>query len=850
MIEYNHRQLSRVYPKGTRVDSKNFDARLAWLSGCQLVALNYQTSGKYLWMNEGKFRDNGGCGYVLKPPMLRLNGSQLNEYKKETHEGWRVSLTIISARQLPKPAQHVASPYIVAMVQGLPSDCCTEKTTVVKENGQSPVWNETMAFKVDLPEIAVLLFVVYTELPLTSTGVAGVVHTQVVKSAGRQKIAYYALPLHCIQSGYRVVELCSMTGKPIAGCTLFVRIGVETYDTGKNGYDLLFNDGKQGAGVSSPSAPSPRLPHQLSKANSIVPQRKRKQPAEIEKKRSPSTRSPSQVSMKDEKRASSVAQTKAIPIYAGGDADGAGSVKKAILAAVRAGDISATRKVTLLAQNSAELMGFADVEGNTPLHLACAGGKGVIINILLANGAVASSVNKMKQTPLHLLLVYAKKLKRSREQVLNPQERETQEELLPQMDTTSTLKTKKEGESDLGDPSDMMLMQVASSMVRQDPNIVDMCDTYGNSPLLLSCMYNMLDFTVLFLHFSDCNTDGCNKCGVAPLHAAATHHNTAMIDLLLKNGADPAKGCCPSILPAKALFSASQIPDEWINLIRPLPTHVSSPGPVHLHSIIFEVSIPSNAMLPMVKIRLGTEETIQSVISKSLRKVKSCIVVTNGSQHASMEPSEYVLALKKSTWYFGDIGLQVGRCSEIVKKLSRGRQRISMEIIPKQFVTLTGLSEGPPGEALTTPPLRRSESSSFSSLGGPQLRRSTSDYALSSKDSPIWMPRKESLAGEHYSRSSQAEESKEKSRRKPSNMEKHRGSLAFTSLYAFSSTARPRDALQLAAMAKAPTTPQTAIDVSQRYRTRSLSPRASGKQQDMATKCLPAFDMDLDDIFR
>lgn len=47
MMKYNMRQLSRVYPKGTRVDSSNFMPGIAWELGCQLVALNYQTPGEF-----------------------------------------------------------------------------------------------------------------------------------------------------------------------------------------------------------------------------------------------------------------------------------------------------------------------------------------------------------------------------------------------------------------------------------------------------------------------------------------------------------------------------------------------------------------------------------------------------------------------------------------------------------------------------------------------------------------------------------------------------------------------------------------------------------------------------------
>jgi phosphatidylinositol phospholipase C gamma-1 len=41
----NLHQFSRVYPKGTRVDSSNYDPTPMWNSGVQMAALNYQTPG-------------------------------------------------------------------------------------------------------------------------------------------------------------------------------------------------------------------------------------------------------------------------------------------------------------------------------------------------------------------------------------------------------------------------------------------------------------------------------------------------------------------------------------------------------------------------------------------------------------------------------------------------------------------------------------------------------------------------------------------------------------------------------------------------------------------------------------
>lgn len=51
---YNKWQMSRIYPKGTRMDSSNYQPQMFWNVGCQMVALNFQTMGE--------------CQGVLQPP--------------------------------------------------------------------------------------------------------------------------------------------------------------------------------------------------------------------------------------------------------------------------------------------------------------------------------------------------------------------------------------------------------------------------------------------------------------------------------------------------------------------------------------------------------------------------------------------------------------------------------------------------------------------------------------------------------------------------------------------------------------------------------------------------------------
>ncbi|GFS10920.1 1-phosphatidylinositol 4,5-bisphosphate phosphodiesterase beta-4-like [Elysia marginata] len=55
--------MSRIYPRGGRVDSSNFLPQIFWNAGCQMVALNFQTADINMQLNQGKFEYNGNCGY-------------------------------------------------------------------------------------------------------------------------------------------------------------------------------------------------------------------------------------------------------------------------------------------------------------------------------------------------------------------------------------------------------------------------------------------------------------------------------------------------------------------------------------------------------------------------------------------------------------------------------------------------------------------------------------------------------------------------------------------------------------------------------------------------------------------
>jgi hypothetical protein len=69
----------------------------AWAAGSQTVALNSQAEDTAMLLNDSKFRENGNCGYVLKPKYMISPVDPADP-------GIQLIVHIISAQNLPKPA--------------------------------------------------------------------------------------------------------------------------------------------------------------------------------------------------------------------------------------------------------------------------------------------------------------------------------------------------------------------------------------------------------------------------------------------------------------------------------------------------------------------------------------------------------------------------------------------------------------------------------------------------------------------------------------------------------------------------------------------------------------------------
>lgn len=138
-IEYNKNHLSRVFPSGLRVDSSNYVPTAAWSSGCQCVALNFQTSDEGMHIAMGKFRENGGIGYVLKPESMINPTAQMSG-------AIRLTINVLSGSQLPKPRGvtqgEIIDPFVKIAVWGESQDDRELKTHSISDNGFNPLWNK------------------------------------------------------------------------------------------------------------------------------------------------------------------------------------------------------------------------------------------------------------------------------------------------------------------------------------------------------------------------------------------------------------------------------------------------------------------------------------------------------------------------------------------------------------------------------------------------------------------------------------------------------------------------------------------------------------------------------------
>ncbi|XP_004635294.1 1-phosphatidylinositol 4,5-bisphosphate phosphodiesterase delta-1 isoform X2 [Octodon degus] len=216
-VRHNVGHLSRIYPAGWRTDSSNYSPVEMWNGGCQIVALNFQTPGPEMDVYQGRFQDNGGCGYVLKPDFLRDLNTPFNA-RSLTPGPWlapkKLNVKIISGQQLPKvnkSKNSIVDPKVTVEIHGVSQDMASRQTAVITNNGFNPRWNTEFEFEVVVPELALVRFVV----------------EDYDASSKNDFIGQSTIPWHSLKQGYRHIHLLSKNGDQHPSATLFVKITLQ-----------------------------------------------------------------------------------------------------------------------------------------------------------------------------------------------------------------------------------------------------------------------------------------------------------------------------------------------------------------------------------------------------------------------------------------------------------------------------------------------------------------------------------------------------------------------------------------------------------------------------------------------
>ncbi|KAG7323805.1 hypothetical protein KOW79_013507 [Hemibagrus wyckioides] len=211
-LQYNRLQLSRIYPRGQRLDSSNYDPLPMWLCGSQLVALNFQTADKPMQLNQALFMLNGKSGYVLQPSIMRDdNFDPFDRHTLRSVELVTLVIEVLGARHLPKHGRGIVCPLIEIEVCGAEYDCTKQKTDSEADNGLNPTWpRKPFRFTVYNPTFTFLRFVVY-EIDMFND---------------QNFLAQATFPINCLKTGYRAVPLKNSYNEDLELASLLVHLDI------------------------------------------------------------------------------------------------------------------------------------------------------------------------------------------------------------------------------------------------------------------------------------------------------------------------------------------------------------------------------------------------------------------------------------------------------------------------------------------------------------------------------------------------------------------------------------------------------------------------------------------------
>mmetsp|Transcript_12551 Transcript_12551/g.29731 ORF Transcript_12551/g.29731 Transcript_12551/m.29731 type:complete len:682 (+) Transcript_12551:75-2120(+) len=204
MRRYTTRHIARIYPAGYRVDSSNYDPQDAWEAGCQMVALNGQKSIFFhphaAWLNAGRFRGNGGCGYVPKPQHLM----HLRLSPEDRPDPVKLKITVLAGNgwEAFRDFDILGPPdsYVCVEIAGASADRCLERTSVYTARARTgpkaqPVWKQRFEFVITDVSLAIIMLVAWDQ-----------------DVDFDDLLGQYAFPLLELKPGWRRVPLLSSSG--------------------------------------------------------------------------------------------------------------------------------------------------------------------------------------------------------------------------------------------------------------------------------------------------------------------------------------------------------------------------------------------------------------------------------------------------------------------------------------------------------------------------------------------------------------------------------------------------------------------------------------------------------------
>ncbi|ROV93633.1 hypothetical protein VMCG_08084 [Cytospora schulzeri] len=225
---HNAHHLMRVFPKGTRISSQNLKPLSFWGLGAQICALNWQSFGLSLQLNEALF--SGTDGYVLKPASLRHGG----DGSMVTGQRKRLRLRVAGATDIPQPEGRDPEdllPYVTVSLMH-PSDPHDDDPTANKRRtlayrqhklgflhrGENPprtdpIWDETLEWEYDDSELAFVRILIKSDDSFAVNPIFALTTVRIMYAA----------------EGWNFIRMLDLKGRETT-CSLLVKFEVQDVD--------------------------------------------------------------------------------------------------------------------------------------------------------------------------------------------------------------------------------------------------------------------------------------------------------------------------------------------------------------------------------------------------------------------------------------------------------------------------------------------------------------------------------------------------------------------------------------------------------------------------------------------